>query len=625
MGISPYGAIFTDPALSEQTALQHLHQIDPPKTVCVEVAEPKEVTDQALSALLTYLASKTIKQFQWKNCRFSDAAWGHLMFILSHVNALSKLQFTGCALTERHLRPLNAVLATHARTLTRFALSQNPLQPFPWNTLTALDDCTALLSLNMAGNQFESGDIKALRESLGSRSIESLDLSDNPLKEPGVRQVVRIVEKSPLVKFKLNRCQVDDAGVDYLTLALQSRYNFLKCELAGNLFTQKGLSHIIRRVDQINYLDVSGNLAIVQSLKVLKYFLRVNSIPITVRMGDMPVVTEEQIHATVQKWPDHCLKRRATLLVSERFTDKGWFPYLQEVYQNTHVKFACIETYKKEQPAKRQRGENASQTFQDRINAVEIGVSAPDFQVMGNEVLPSLIGSEVISIRAEETQTPPTPPKKRRELTPHESTVLPFLNAAEKPNSELLKLVLEAPTEMERDFLFFQFLGIQFSCKSMKADGLCLYYSLQYAEPDIFQTVEQTLGLLADQMVASWEMFAPFLVDEQFKGTPEDKVKKFCEGLKRGDHWGDQVAIQAAILVLQMCGIQRPIWVYDVSAPGDFNSQGWLLPPLHQRFGEGENPIILHRSHFLPESDEKMEHYCVLVSAPKDKNKLTLN
>ncbi|XP_029938465.1 NACHT, LRR and PYD domains-containing protein 14-like [Salarias fasciatus] len=198
------------------------------------ISEPgDELSPAQWSALVFILLSseEDLKEFDLKKYSASERA---LLKLLPVVKASNKALLSGCGLSERSCGALSSLLSSQSSSLTHLDLSNNKLKDSGVKELSAAveDPHCSLETLRLSCCGLSERSCGALSSVLSSQSssLTHLDLSNNQLQDSGVKRLSLGLE-SPHCKLEalsLSGCLVSEEGCASLVSAVRSKSSHLR-------------------------------------------------------------------------------------------------------------------------------------------------------------------------------------------------------------------------------------------------------------------------------------------------------------------------------------------------------------------------------------------------------------
>ncbi|KAM3620353.1 uncharacterized protein V6R79_021986 [Siganus canaliculatus] len=192
-------------------------------------------------AFILLSSDKDLDVFDLKKYSASEEV---LLRLLPVVKASNKALLAGCNLSERSCETLSSVLSSSS--LTELDLSNNNLKDSGVKLLSAglKSPSCRLETLRLPGCYLSERSCEALSSVLRSSSVTELDLNNNDLKDSGVKLLSAGLE-SPNCKVEnlnLSRCLVTEEGCAGLASALSSDTSYLKTlDLSKNNLKDSGV------------------------------------------------------------------------------------------------------------------------------------------------------------------------------------------------------------------------------------------------------------------------------------------------------------------------------------------------------------------------------------------------
>ncbi|KAM3603248.1 uncharacterized protein V6R79_019315 [Siganus canaliculatus] len=200
-----------------------------------------ELSAAQWSALVFILLSsdKDLDVFDLKKYSASEEA---LLRLLPVVKASNKALLDGCNLSERSCEALSSVLSSSS--LTELDLSNNNLKDSGVKMLSAglKSPHSKVERVKFIGCNLSDGSCEALSSVLSSSSLTELDLSNNDLKDSGVK-LLSAGLKSPccrLETLRLSSCRMSERSCEALSSALSSS-SLTELDLSNNDLKDSGV------------------------------------------------------------------------------------------------------------------------------------------------------------------------------------------------------------------------------------------------------------------------------------------------------------------------------------------------------------------------------------------------
>ncbi|KAM3599265.1 uncharacterized protein V6R79_002816 [Siganus canaliculatus] len=242
------------------------------------------LSERSCEALSSFLSSSCLTELDLSNNDLKDSGVKLLSAGLRSPHCkIEYLKLDGCKLSERSCEALSSVLSSSS--LTELDLSNNDLKDSGVTLLYAglKSPHCRLESLRLDGCNLSERSCEALSSVLSSSSLTELDLSNNELKDSGVKLLSSGL-KSPHCKVQhlnLSGCLVTEEGCAALASALNSNTSNLKnMDLSNNYLMDSGVKLLSAGLEsphcKVEHLNLSGCLVTEEGCAALASALNSN-------------------------------------------------------------------------------------------------------------------------------------------------------------------------------------------------------------------------------------------------------------------------------------------------------------------------------------------------------------
>ncbi|CAH9081067.1 unnamed protein product [Cuscuta europaea] len=171
-----------------------------------------------------------------------------LLHFLSSGRSLSSLNLSDNKLNQKSARMTLHTLLSTLSSISILDLSENNingwLSHFKWQSTSSMhlpcgmsNSLKSLRVLNLRNNNLQKDDVDCLRYvQIYMPNLDSLDLSDNPIEDDGVRSLITYIEdKCKMVELRLENCELTFNGVSHLLESLSTLHKPLtSLSIGGN-------------------------------------------------------------------------------------------------------------------------------------------------------------------------------------------------------------------------------------------------------------------------------------------------------------------------------------------------------------------------------------------------------
>ncbi|KFK40400.1 hypothetical protein AALP_AA3G368500 [Arabis alpina] len=200
------------------------------------------------------------------------AAPSAFISFLNSGRSLHSLHFCDSQLDRHIARMVFSTLLDSSSNLSSLDLSENNisgwLSTFSWRSvvgsLSSGKSLQSLCKLNLRGNELDKYDAENLAHALlHMPSLESLDLSGNPIEDGGIRSLISYFTKnpdSPLTDLNLENCELSCCGViEFLDTLLTLKKSLKFLSIADNALGSEVSEGIVNSLTiAIESLNISG-------------------------------------------------------------------------------------------------------------------------------------------------------------------------------------------------------------------------------------------------------------------------------------------------------------------------------------------------------------------------------
>ena len=220
-------------------------------------------------------------------------------------------------------------------------LEYSPISTAVVHIAESLKHNHSLLEINLSNCDISEKECEAIGEALMvNRSLQVLDLYDNPI-SAGVEHIAESLKHNhSLLKVNLSRCDISEKGAKSLAISLKENNSLLTLILSRNYLSDGAAAHIadgLRHNDHLKKLDILGCSIGDQGMKSLGCALKMNS-----SLEDLNVTWNHSVTGVGLLALGESLKKnrglkRLKLWRLPNISDNDWKQFIVCLQENNHL------------------------------------------------------------------------------------------------------------------------------------------------------------------------------------------------------------------------------------------------------------------------------------------------
>ena len=264
----------------------------------------------------------------------------HIAESLKCNHSLLEIDLGNCGISEKGGKAIGNALMVN-RYLQVLDLRDNPISAGVVHIAESLKHNHSLLAINLSNCGISEKGSKAIGDALMvNRSLQVLDLHDNPISAGVVHIAESLKRNCSLLKINLGLCSITEKGAESLAISLKENNSLQTLNLRGNYLSDRGGAHIadgLRHNNRLKRLDISQCGLSGRGMKSIGSALEVNSSLEELDLSENHSVTGVGLMALGES-----LKRNRglkTLGLSGLYyiSDNDWKQFIVCLHENNHL------------------------------------------------------------------------------------------------------------------------------------------------------------------------------------------------------------------------------------------------------------------------------------------------